>query len=352
MCRKLIPMLVLVLSIMLAGQAWAQYAKVKVVGTIESKRKKPKTQARQQAISNGKKAALEKYIAGLDSQRVRILNGIKDDLHSNIDLYVPEVSTLNDGDWQNGYWSVALEVSINEAQLEEIINAKTQSVNQQKEETYLSFVFVARDVGNIKTYKAKVTDRTLKNKKHSEEFEDTETGSYEESVSLNETVTGGSAEQKSEKIFYQGYTPEEIDARVTETFNKANFEVVPAFEIDIDADKFADDYANADKITNATKKEAIALAREAGVDFLAVGMLDVGRDQIDPTSGLHKVYVRFIGYVWDLRKKFSKKIASVGPVQYSGLGENPKVAKVNALNEASQKAAKDLVDQLRVKQGM
>ena len=66
----------------------------------------------------------------------------------------------------------------------------------------------------------------------------------------------------------------------------------------------------------------------------------------------YKVYVNVMGYILDSRGKFTKKIASVGPIQYSGLGENPKVAKVNALVSAGTSAAKDLVDQLRAKESL
>ena len=81
-------------------------------------------------------------------------------------------------------------------------------------------------------------------------------------------------------------------------------------------------------------------------------MLDVGREQVDQATGLSKIYVVVTGYILDLNGKFTKRIASIGPVQYSGIGENPKVAKVNALNNAASAAAKDLVDQLRAKRAI
>jgi hypothetical protein len=155
----------------------------------------------------------------------------------------------------------------------------------------------------------------------------------------------------SEGIYYRTFNPGEIDTKVTEIFNKANFEVVPAYEVGILPEKFAYDFAALNEISSSTQKEATDIAREAGLDFLAVAMLDVGREEIDPVSGGSKVYVKVNGYILELRKKFAVKVCSAGPYQFSGIGSNPSVAKTNALIEAAKNASQDLVDQLRVKLG-
>ena len=169
---------------------------------------------------------------------------------------------------------------------------------------------------------------------------------------VNEKTTSGSIDKKSEVVRYRSYSPEEIEAKVTEVFNKADFTVVPTFESGINRDKFLKDFSGGDDITDATKKETVDLTKTKGINLIAVAMLDVGREQIDSATGLSKVYVNVMGYILDSRGKFTKKIASVGPIQYSGLGENPKVAKVNALVSAGTSAAKDLVDQLRAKESL
>jgi len=353
MFKRIGVVIVGIMVLLSASAGYAQYKRIKAIGVVETNRKRPKIDEKKQALEDAKRKALDKYIDSLDSQRIRILNNLKDELYSNINVYVPEISTLNDGNWRDGYWKVNVEASINEAQIEELVNKYTRSNIQQKEESYISFVFVAREVGSVREYTGKKTERTVETEGYKvSEGETEEGGEVGEAKNIYEKVTGGSVEKKSERLKYRGYSPEEIEAKVIEVFNKADFEVVPIFDIDIDSDRFAEDFAEKDKITNATKKEAVSLAKDAGIHFLAVSTLDVGRDQIDQATGLHKIYVRVTGYIWDLRGKFTKKIASIGPVQYSGLGENPKVAKVNALINASTKAAKDLVDQLRAKEGM
>jgi hypothetical protein len=51
----------------------------------------------------------------------------------------------------------------------------------------------------------------------------------------------------------------------------------------------------------------------------------------------------------DITGKLPRIIASVGPIQYAGLGPNQDVAKRNALNLAAVEVAKAISDQLNSK---
>ena len=70
---------------------------------------------------------------------------------------------------------------------------------------------------------------------------------------------------------------------------------------------------------------------------------------IDPASGNSRVYVSARAQVWSLEKRLPKKVASVGPVQYAGLGPDDKVAMRNALNIAAKEAANEIVSILNAK---
>ena len=436
--------------------SFAEYAKVKAIGSVETKFTKSATTGQKKlALEDAKKKALDKYLAGLDSQRLRIINNFKDELYKNINVYVPEVVSLNDGRWENGYWNIDVEASINESQIEELVNKYAQSNMKKKEEVYLSFVFVAREVEGVKEFKGEENEKVAESNAYKEnlgvnekaslatnekanmatnekaslatnekanmatnenanvaanekveqnekkpgiiskgsskevkyqgeatskyqgegtaqyqgeatskyqgesaaQYQGQATSKYQGNVVDNknnvyEKTTSGSIDKKSEVVRYRSYTPEEIEAKVTEVFNKADFTVVPSFESGLNKDRFIKDFSGGDDITDATKREAVDLTKTKGINLIAVAMLDVGREQIDSTTGLSKIYVNVMGYILDSRGKFTKKIASVGPLQYSGIGENPKVAKVNALVSASTSAAKDLVDQLRAKEGL
>jgi len=340
--------------LLFTSTSFAQYKKVKVIGSVETKfRRTATTSQKKLALEDAKKKALDKYIASLDSPRVRILDNIKDQLYNNIDVYVPEVIPLNKGHWENGYWNIDVEASINEAQIEEIVNKYIQNnIKEKKEESYISFIFVAREIERIIRFEDKKTERAVKSEGYEEKIAENERESEGEIIRVDEKITGGSIEKKADKIKYRSYIPEDINSKVSEVFNKAGFYVVEPFDAEIDTKSFVNDFVERDEISDTTKKAAIDAAKSAGLNYVAVATLDVGEELIDSATGLYKVYVRVNGYIWDLNGKFVKKSCSVGPVQYSGLGEDPKVAKTNALINAGTAAAKDLVDQLRVKLGL
>jgi hypothetical protein len=302
--RKLLISGIIAVILMFLWGGLCAVVKVKTQGSISTKNKKPKAEEKQTAIRNGQELALQKYIAGLDSRRVQILNSLMPTLLQDLDKYLLGTQQLSDGEYTNGIWSINLEVSVNDAQIEQLVSSSLAANPGTAGELYISFVYVAR------------------------EAEPTDVNSF------------------------RGFSPAGIDARVTEVFNKANFEVVPAYEASILPEQFAYDFAYLGEISSSTQKEATDQAKEAGLDFLAVATLDVGSPQIDPVTGTYKVYVSVTGSILDLRKKFALVSCSVGPVQYSGLGENPTVAKTNALISASTKASQDLVDQFRVKLGL
>jgi len=285
--------------------------KVKVKGKVETKRtRKLKQDEINIAIQDGKIRAIKKYAENLGSAKLKLLNEIMPDLIADIDSYILDINILSEGENIGGTWAMNLEVTISDNQIDQLLT----SLHQENidEELYMSFVYVAREVNSIETYSSTGT-------------------------------------KKNEDISYQAYNSVEINTRVTEEFNNAGFEVVPAFEVNILPEQFADDFASNGEISSSTQKEATDIARDAGLDFLALAMLDIGRDEIDSVTGQYKIYVKVNGYVLDLRKRFATKICSVGPVQYSGYGENPTVAKTNAMIIASSTASNDLIDQLRVK---
>ena len=333
-----------------ASMCFAEYKKVKVIGSVETKFVRRATIGqRKLALEDAKKKAIDRYIANLDSQRIRILNNVKDEIYQNINMYVPEVIPLNDGRWEHGYWNIDVEASINEAQIEELVNKYIQTIIKEKEETYISFVFVAREAEIIRKFEDKKTERIVESEGYKEKTVESEREIAGEATRAYEKVIGGSVEKKADKIKYQSYILEDINAKVSEVFVKAEFFVVEPFEAAIDTKSFVNDFVEYDEISDVTKKAAVDAARARGLNYLAVATLDVGEQLVDRATGMQKVYVRVNGYIWDLSGKFIKKICSVGPVQYSGLGEDPKVAKTNALINAGTAAAKDLVDQLRIK---
>ena len=101
------------------------------------------------------------------------------------------------------------------------------------------------------------------------------------------------------------------------------------------------------QIRPADLKQAIAAAQAEETDYLCIGTLDVDREGIDKATGNSQRYVLVNANVYDLTKKKLEKAAAVGNLNFSGLGENPEVAKSNALDNAAREGATKLMGQIR-----
>ena len=77
--------------------------------------------------------------------------------------------------------------------------------------------------------------------------------------------------------------------------------------------------------------------------------MDVGLSEIDPVTGNQRTYVSVKSQVWNIDKRLPRKVASVGPVQYQGLGPNARVAQTNALIQAAEYVGNEIVNQLNAK---
>ena len=93
----------------------------------------------------------------------------------------------------------------------------------------------------------------------------------------------------------------------------------------------------------------IRAARECEVQYFALGTLDMGMADVDKSRGNKFVFTSARGQVWSLAKRLPRTVASVGPVQIKGWGENDVVAGRSSLIKSAGKVASTIVEQLSAK---
>lgn len=321
----------------------------------------PSAEIKRQAIEKAKLSAVEKYTAGFSTAKMIHYNKIRTTVEGNLDRYIPEYKFIDDElDKDSKRYSVVIDAAIN-VSLIEVELQKVSAVQQTKqdERSFLSFVFVARKVKSRKSFDARQTSRTVVEKSAEENEESNADGgklSYaSESVNDTTKTTGGSIVQKSDEVEYDVSSADGINSTMTRIFSLAGYEVVEAEYLQdetgglVNVENFLQDFRFGDDISGNTRRDAAKGCRAVGVQYFAIGTLDVGAKNIDPASGLTRVYVSVNGKIMDLQGRFPKTVASVGPVQYAGVGPDQAVAKQNALQQAGESAAKDLTSQLRAK---
>jgi hypothetical protein len=66
----------------------------------------------------------------------------------------------------------------------------------------------------------------------------------------------------------------------------------------------------------------------------------------DAATGLFRVSVTVNARILDLTEVIPERVATVGPIQYAGLGSTETEAQTNALKSAAQNASRELISQM------
>ena len=112
------------------------------------------------AITEAKKNALSRYAATFDSARFELYKKIEPMLFASIDQYVSDYTQLDQQiDKSSKHYTVIIEASINPEQIETAIQASAGPASAQPsaDTSYLTFVFVARELGARKVFDDKRT---------------------------------------------------------------------------------------------------------------------------------------------------------------------------------------------------
>jgi len=319
------------------------------------------TSDKQEALDAAKLNALQTLVSGFDTAKQMEYTKVQSVIERDLDRFVPTLMILDESiDKKSRTYTVVGRATINLGLIEmEMTKASAvQNVNEA-DRSYLTFVFLSRKAVTVKQYDAKVTTR--RDETSTEEITESQgidgntVAATGETYTSQSTTTGGSTEIKADKITYDVSSSDDINTTVLKVFGNAGYEVVEAEMVadetmgQMDLEAFIADFSQGEDISAATRKSAANGCRDLDIRYLAIGKLDIGQNLQDPATGMIRVYVNVNAKVYDVSSRFPKTVASVGPVQYSGIGPTQDVAQRNALQSAGEQAASELVSQMRSK---
>jgi hypothetical protein len=175
----------------------------------------------------------------------------------------------------------------------------------------------------------------------------------EEKASAEVAATvGGRRERKADDVKWRVFQANEINQVLTGLFASVGYEVVEAEYLEpesgglLSLDAIRADFGAGDDMKPATLRNTAQGAKRAEVPFVVYGAMDVGLREPDPVSGLPRVTVTVNAKALDVRGRLPRTVSAIGPVQYSGTGENATVARTNALKLAALEAGKLLIAEL------
>lgn len=332
---------------------------------------------RQAALQKANMVAIESYVAETWTAKVKVFETHRDEIAGKLDRLVLGSTVLSENENKGTQtYSVVVRAEINAPLLQASLDAGSAVASTSpRARSSVAMLFLARMQDSVQSFQAREYRRVDSDVKSST------TGSYTENTREGESIgsssigtsgsisrsgsgrekvsatveSGGSTTRKADRIEWKVSTASEINTAMSGVFSGAGFDVVEAEYIEpqsggqLSVDRVRKDYSRGNDMSPAVMQSTVAGIRRVDIPYLAYGTLDVGiRDQ-DPVTGLVRVFVNVSGKVIDVSGRFPKTVSSVGPVQFSGLGNTETVARTNALKLAAEQAAQTMVDELNVR---
>jgi hypothetical protein len=321
---------------------------------------KPSNKIKHEAIEKAKLNAWKNYTSSFNMARQKDYKKKETEFLNHLDEYIVDYAILADKvDKGTKTYRIMVRVKINESAVDAKLSSESAAGrNASGEGSLFSFIFVAREASEVKSYDARKTKiNKTESKTMAEEKSAMGNGtmlSGDSKKSMSKVQSGGNTIRKADNISYRVSSAADMDSAVNEILSPAGFEVVDYNDVvsecgGIELEMIKNEFRANQEVSRRARKSALRGARECEVAYFALGTLDVGMHDTDPVSGLKRVYVSVNAKVWNIEKRLPKRVASVNSDTFAGLGPNPKVAKNNALKKAATSAAKNIVDQMNAK---
>ena len=367
-------LIVAVFTVAFALSASAQVQKASGKATVPYPGKAVTPDVKATALQNAQLKAVEFYYAEAGESEAAAFDAMRAKIIENPDRYILDTTVLAEDDNAGSKaYTVSVRVSLNVANLRNDMKAGSAvGKATRSERSALAFVFVSREQDSEKAYDTRVTKRADVSVKAdasltqtgkgtegesirrgqistNESRTDTAAGTYNKSVTVE---TGGTRTRRASESTWRLFPSANLNQIFTQTFTRAGFKVNEASLVEpYTGGKFKvsmveNDYKSGNDLQSTTMQSITQGMKAAQIPYIALGTLDLGLADTDPATGLQRVSVSVNARVLDVTQTIPDTIASVGPVQYAGVGPTEAEARTNALKLAANNAARELTAQL------
>jgi hypothetical protein len=359
-------------AIAVFASAQVQQARGKASVTYQGKAASPDDKARANMAAQLK--AVEFYYAEAGQSEAETFDAVRDKILANPDRFILESTILAEEDSADRkQYSVSVRVSLNVANLRNLVKSNSAVVKGgPAARSPLAFMFVSRQVDSTKAFDDRVCKRVDVTDKAKGSATTSEKGAEGESISKGQIKTnastaseatasmersrtretGGSTTRVSSSSTWRLIPSANLAQVFTSNFARAGFKVSEAALVEpytgghFKVAAVEEDYKSGMDLKATTLQSMVAGMRTAQIPYFALGTLDVGMADKDPSTGLMRVSVTVNARILDLSQTIPDTIASVGPVQYAAVGPTEDEARTNALRLAANNAARDLTTQV------
>jgi hypothetical protein len=319
-------------------------ATIKYETSLFSSKVSPEDKSR--ALSLAQFKAVEKYFAEAGDSQTENLDAIRAKIKADPERFILETAILSEEDRPDmKQYSITVRTTLNASQLRNALKSTSAVGSADKgDKSKLTFVFVSRQTDSAQSF----DDRVYQTAEIKGRVKETK-NSVDVRVS---TETGGSTTRKATKKTFAIFPSNYLKSVFNGVFASAGYKVVDAAFLEpaskglFKIKNVENDFKSGNDLQPQTERDIVIGLQNAQVPFIAYGTLDVRLSDTDPATGLFRVSVAATGKLLDAREATPVTVAEVGPIQSAGLGPTEEEAQTNALKNAANKVAKELLSQM------
>ena len=238
-----------------------------------------------------------------------------------------------------------MEASLNVAQLRNAVKAgSTVAQTATGEKSKMTFIFVSRSTDTAKSF----DNREYQTVEVKGQVKGTRTaGEARASVE-----TGGSTTRKATQKTWVVFPSNYLKSVFNGVFASGGYRVVDAAYLEpyskglLKIKDVENDFKAGNDLQPQTERNVAQGLQNAQIPYIAYGTLDVRLSDTDPATGLFRVSVAATGKLLNAKETIPETVAEVGPIQVAGLGPTEEEAQTNALKNAADKVARELLSQM------
>jgi len=326
----------------------------------------PNEETRKKILPMARAEIWKAYVGRQDTSTIRMIDLKKDEIQKRLDEIVTNLEFIDEQvDKGARKMKFVVRAVVNDNVVSTLLSAGGA---KSGEGSPFGFLILPRIQAEAKSFdatvvkKATATTSLVTEKIEAEQVKETDGGASERGLQGDQVTmsakakTSGSTSRKAQKVKWAMGDARDVDSNISKYLTEAGFEPASYADVaaecgsvktaEVRADLLASDTA---ELSDDIRKLVFDAMRKCEQRFFAIGTLDFDSIEQDRNSGGVRARAVVNVQVYELTRKIPRKVASVGPVDYYGVGPQEDGARSDALKQSAKEAAIQIVNQLRAK---
>ena len=326
----------------------------------------PNEETRRKVLPTARAEIWKSYVGKQDTSLIRAIEGKREELQKRLDEIVTNVEFIDEQvDKDSKKIRFTVRAVVNDNLVSTLVTSGGAASGAGSS---FGFLILPRIQSEAKSFdatvkkKATATTSLVQEKIEAEQVKEAEGGASERGVKGDQVTmtasakTSGSTTRRAQKVKWGLGDAKDVDANISKYLTESGYEPSAYADVaaecgsvktaEVRADLLASETA---ELSDDVRKEVFKAMRDCEQRFFAIGTLDFDSIEQDRNSGGVRARASVNVQVYELSKRIPRKVASVGPVDYYGVGPREDGARSDALKQAAKEAAQQIVNQLRAK---